>query len=176
MTTGSLGQGMSTAIGIALGSKMNKWDNYTYLIIGDGECDEGQIWEGALFAKHNRLDNLIAFVDCNKQQLDGFVKNVLDTGDLGEKFAAFGWRVIYVNGHDTGEISDAVKAAKNEKGLPAAIILDTIKGNGVKFAAGVEKNHHMSFTAEQIDEAIRGAAEALEEAKAALAPPEGGLE
>ena len=82
MTTGSLGQGISTAIGIALGNRLDGRDNITYLILGDGECDEGQVWEGALFAAHQRLDNLVAFVDYNKQQLDGYTRDVLDLGDL----------------------------------------------------------------------------------------------
>ena len=153
MTTGSLGQGMSTAIGIALGQRMNGSDSYTYLILGDGECDEGQVWEGALFAAHNKLDHLIAFVDRNGQQLDGFVKNVLDTGDLAEKFRAFGWFTQDVDGHDCAAIQAAIQAAKAQKGAPAMIVLHTVKGCGCTFAEGVEANHHMSFTQEQVDEA-----------------------
>ena len=168
MTTGSLGQGMSTAIGIALGCRLNSSVSRTFLILGDGECDEGQVWEGALFAAHNKLSNLIAFVDNNKQQLDGFTKDVLDTGDLGEKFKAFGWRVFKVNGHNTGEILEAVRSAKLEPQLPSAIILDTIKGYGCNFAEGVENNHHMAFTKEKMDEAIAAVTERLETARAAV--------
>ena len=167
MTTGSLGQGMSTAIGIALGCRMNKSGSKTFLILGDGECDEGQVWEGAIFAAHNKLNDLIAFVDNNKQQLDGYTKDVMDLGDIGEKFKAFGWRVFKVNGHDVGEILEAVQEAKREMHLPCAIILDTQKGNGCTFAEGVEANHHMAFTKEQMDEAIAAVTERLEAARAA---------
>lgn len=167
MTTGSLGQGMSTAIGLALGSRLNRWNNYTYLILGDGECNEGQVWEGAMFASHYKLNNLIAFVDRNKQQLDGFTKNVMDTGDLGAKFKAFGWFVQQVDGHDTGAILDAVHTAKQNEGKPAAIILDTVKGYGCNFAEGIESNHHMSFTKEQIDAAIEAVESRLAAAKSA---------
>jgi transketolase len=167
MTTGALGQGISAAIGMALGCRMNKSDSRTYLILGDGECNEGQIWEGAMFAAAHKLDNLITFVDWNKQQLDGFTKDVLDMGDIGQKFRSFGWFVQDVNGHDTGEILDAVLAAKAHKGSPSAIILDTIKGYGT-FAAGVEGNHHMSLSKEQMEEAIRKVSERLEEARAAV--------
>jgi transketolase len=168
MTTGSLGQGISAAIGMALGNRLNKSDSITYLILGDGECDEGQIWEGVMFASHHKLDNLITFVDCNKQQLDGFTKDILDTGDMGEKFAAFGWFVQTVNGHDTGAILDAVAAAKNNKGRPSVIMLDTVKGYGSTFAEGIDGNHHMSFTKELMEESIRKAQERLEAAKMAV--------
>lgn len=168
MTTGSLGQGMSAAIGMALGLRMNGSDSVTYLILGDGECNEGQVWEGAMFAAHQKLDNLIAFVDSNKQQLDGFTKDVLDMGDIGGKFAAFGWFVQSVDGHDPGAIQDAVEAAKENKGSPSVIILNTVKGYGT-FAAGLENNHHMSFTKEQIEQAIREANARIEEAKALAA-------
>jgi transketolase len=166
MTTGSLGQGISAAIGVALGCRMNKSDSLTYLILGDGECNEGQVWEGALFAGFHRLDNLIAFVDVNKQQLDGFTKDILDMGDIGKKFKAFGWYVQYVNGHDIEALLRAVRAARANVGSPSVIILDTVKGYGT-FAAGQPGNHHMSFSKEQIEEAIRAAAERLEEARAA---------
>ena len=167
MTTGSLGQGISAAIGMALGNRMNNSDSITYLIMGDGECNEGQVWEGAMFAAFHKLDNLIAFVDDNKQQLDGFTKDILDMGDIGNKFRSFGWFVQTVNGHDVGAILDAVVAAKEHKGAPSMIILDTIKGYGT-FAAGIEGNHHMSFTKEQMDETIKKVTERLEEARAAV--------
>jgi transketolase len=169
MTTGSLGQGISTAAGLAYGCRLNKSSSYTYLILGDGECNEGQVWEGAMFAAHYKLDNLIAFVDCNKQQLDGFTKDVMDMGDIGDKFAAFGWYVQKVNGHDCGKILAAVRAAKANRGRPAVIILDTIKGYGCTFAEGVLNNHHMSFTKEKMDEAIAHAQKRLEAARAAAA-------
>jgi len=166
MTTGSLGQGMSTAIGIALGLRLNKSESNTYLILGDGECNEGQVWEGAMFAAHNKLWNLIAFVDWNKQQLDGFTKDVLDIGDIGGKFKTFGWHTQTVDGHDPGRIKTAIKEAKGVANAPSAIILDTVKGYGCNFAEGVANNHHMNFTRDQMEKAIDDAAQRLELARA----------
>src|SRR5665648_138882 len=147
MTTGSLGQGMSTAIGIALGNRLDKRENYVYLILGDGECDEGQIWEGALFAHHHKLDNLIAFVDANKKQLDGYTKDINDLGNIDEKFSYFGWHAQDVNGADIAKIYEAIQKAKEVKGQPSVIILDTIKGQGLKFVEDTMANHHMRFSA-----------------------------
>jgi len=162
MTTGSLGQGMSTAIGLALGSRLNGLDNYTYLILGDGECNEGQVWEGAMFAAHHKMGKLITFVDWNKQQLDGFTKDILDMGDIEEKFAAFGWHSVTVDGHDPGHIKAAIIDAKKNEDAPSVIILDTIKGYGCSFAEGIAANHHMNFSKEDIDKAIADATEKLE--------------
>ena len=167
MTTGSLGQGMSTSIGIALGVRLNGGENTTYLVLGDGECNEGQVWEGAMFAAHNKLGGLIAFVDWNKQQLDGFTKGIIDMGDIGEKFKAFGWHTQAVNGHDPGKIKAAIVEAKKVKDAPSVIILDTVKGHGCDFAEGVAANHHMNFTREQIENAIGIQKQRLEEACAA---------
>lgn len=154
MTTGSLGQGISTAIGVALGNRLDGLKNFTYLIVGDGECDEGQIWEGALFAAHHRLDNLIAFVDYNKQQLDGYTKDILDLGDIAQKFREFGWSTQEVDGAKVSEIYHAVVNAQAIKGKPSLIVLDTAKGKGCSFAEGVLNNHHMTFSAAEADEAI----------------------
>ena len=162
MTTGSLGQGISTAIGIALGSRLNGIDNYTYLILGDGECNEGQVWEGVMFAAYHKLDRLIALVDWNKQQLDGFTSDILDMGDFEEKFKAFGWHTQTVDGHDPGIIKAAIVDAKRYKDAPSAIILDTIKGYGCNFAEGIASNHHMNFTKEQMDSAIEDATQKLD--------------
>ena len=167
MTTGSLGQGISTAIGLALGCRMSGIENYTFLILGDGECDEGQVWEGAMFAAHHKLGRLIALVDWNKQQLDGFTKDVMDLGDLAEKFKAFGWHTQAVNGHDPGSIKAAVTEAKAAAEKPSVIILDTIKGNGCTFAEGIVSNHHMTFSQAQMDKAIDYSSRRLEEARAA---------
>ena len=165
MTTGSLGQGMSTAIGLALGSRLNNINNFTYLILGDGECNEGQVWEGAMFAAYHKIGSLITFVDWNKQQLDGFTKDILDMGDIAEKFKAFGWHTQTVDGHDPGVIKAAIVNAKNNKDAPSAIILDTIKGYGCCFAEGVASNHHMNFSKEDMDKAIDIAAQRLEEVR-----------
>jgi len=162
MTTGSLGQGMSTAIGLALGSILNGIDNYTYLILGDGECNEGQVWEGAMFAAHHKLGRLIALIDWNKQQLDGFTSDIIDIGDIAEKFKAFGWHAQTVDGHDPGRIKTAIIDAKRYEEAPSAIILDTVKGYGCNFAEAIASNHHMNFTKEQMDKAIDDASEKLE--------------
>ena len=154
MSTGSLGQGMSTAIGIALGHLMSKKPNKVFLILGDGECDEGQVWEGALFAAQHTVSNLIAFVDYNRQQLDGYTKDVCDLGDLGAKFREFGWFVQEVDGHDTTAIQTAVQSAKKQDKKPNMIILNTKKGKGCSFAEGQLYNHHMTFTKEQAQQAI----------------------
>ncbi|MCL2366880.1 MAG: transketolase [Oscillospiraceae bacterium] len=167
MTTGSLGQGISSAIGLAMGARLNSIENYTYLVLGDGECNEGQVWEGVIFAAHQKLGSLITFVDWNKQQLDGFTKDIMDMGNLEEKFKAFGWHTVTVDGHDPGKIKAAIQEAKAIKDKPSAIILDTIKGYGCDFAQGVEANHHMNFTKEQMDEAIDKQVRKLEEARKA---------
>lgn len=156
MSTGSLGQGMSSAIGIALGQRLRGMDARTFLILGDGECDEGQIWEGALFAAQQRLSNLIAFVDYNHQQLDGYTDDICALGDLRKKFAEFGWYAQECDGHDVEAIERCVRGVSDEK--PNMIILQTKKGKGCTFAEGVLFNHHMTFTKEQAAEAI----EALE--------------
>jgi transketolase len=165
MTTGSLGQGMSTAIGLALGARLNDIDNYTYLVLGDGECNEGQVWEGAMFAAHQKLDRLIVFIDWNKQQLDGFTNDIIDMGDFVAKFKAFGFQTQLVDGHDPGKIKAAILEAKTHKNVPSAIILDTIKGYGCDFAEGIAGNHHMNFTQEQIDGAIEKAESKLAEVR-----------
>lgn len=160
-STGSLGQGMSTGIGIALGNKILHKPNYTYLLIGDGESDEGQIWEGALFAPQHKLGNLIAFVDYNKQQLDGYTDDILSLGDLRQKFQDFGWYAIEIDGHDTAAIKHAIELGKREKTKPKMIVLNTVKGKGVYFAEGKKYNHHMTFTFEQCNRAIEELQEKL---------------
>ena len=161
MTTGSLGQGISTAIGVALGNRLDGRTNYTYLILGDGELDEGQVWEGALFASHFKLDNLIAFVDYNGQQLDGYTRDVMDLGDIAAKFESFGWQAQSINGHDLEAIQAAIGNAKKVAGQPSVIVLNTIKGKGCSFAEGILNNHHMAFTAEQAGAAVACAELAL---------------
>ncbi len=165
MTTGSLGQGMSTACGVALAQKLNGLKANTYLIIGDGECDEGQIWEGALFAPHYKLDNLIAFCDNNGQQLDGYTKNVLDSGDLAAKFESFNWFTQTVDGHDVEAVDAAIQKAKANTGKPSMIVLKTKKGHRCFFVEDQEFNHHVAFKPEQIEQAIKDAEGYLAEAK-----------
>ena len=154
MTTGSLGQGVSTSVGIALGHKYNGKDNFTYLIIGDGETQEGQVWEGVSFAGSRKLDNLIAFVDNNKQQLDGFTENIHEIFNFKAKFESFGWDAVDVCGSDVEQIYEAIEAAKLRRGKPSVIILDTIKGKGVSFVEGKEKNHHVTISSEEMQQSL----------------------
>jgi len=168
MTTGSLGQGISTAIGLALGDRlMGRKDCYTYLMLGDGECNEGQVWEGAMFAAHYKLDHLIAFVDLNKQQLDGKTDDVMYMGDMVDKFKAFGWNTVKVDGHNVDAIKDAIDAAKAQSGKPSMIILDTVKGHGCLLAESMFPCHHIAFTAEQIAPSVEHAEKVLEQARKA---------
>jgi len=149
LTTGSLGQGISTAVGAALASRILGGENYAYCIVGDGECDEGQIWEAVLFAAHQKLDHFILFVDENKMQLDGPVADICSMGDIGEKFSAFNWHVQTVDGHSVSAIHQAIEAAKAAAGQPSVIILQTVKGKGCllaeEAAAKGQGIHHMMF-------------------------------
>ncbi len=154
MTTGSLGQGMSTACGLALGCRMKGLKNYVFAVIGDGECDEGQVWEGALFAGHRKLNNLILFIDYNKQQLDGVTDDICKLGDLAAKFTEFGWFSQNVDGHDVEQIYEAVEKAKGQKDKPSVIVLNTIKGQGVSFWAGSLNNHHVVVSKEDLEKAL----------------------
>lgn len=156
MTTGSLGQGASTAAGIALARKMQGKENYTYLILGDGECQEGQVWEMAMFAAANKLDKLIAFLDYNGKQLDCDIAETLGTEpEYGKKFAAFGWNVIEVeNGNDVEDIWNAIdKAKQNTASQPTMIVLHTVKGKGWSEAERQESCHSMNVSAEQAEQA-----------------------
>lgn len=153
MTTGSLGQGMSTALGLAWGLRYQRNNAQVYLILGDGECDEGQVWEGALFASTQKLDNVIAFIDRNEKQLDGYTKDICDVGDLRAKFADFGWYAQEVDGHNMEAMCDAVENAKARTGQPSMIVLHTVKGKDCPFAEDVFYNHHMTMSAEQIEQA-----------------------
>jgi len=153
MSTGSLGQGISTGIGIALGNKLDGRSSTTYIILGDGECQEGQIWEGALFAAHHKLDNLIVLIDNNKVQLDGRTCDVNNLEDFEEKFRSFGWYTQRVDGHDVESIYHGINMAKNEKGRPAIIVMDTIKGFGCTFTDG-KFCHHMVIGKQDAQETI----------------------
>lgn len=167
LTTGSLGQGMSTAIGAALGNKIDGRDNHVFVFVGDGECDEGQVWEGAQFAAHYKLDHLVCFVDNNKRQLDGACDDIMSHGKgIGAKFDAFGWNVIELaDGGDVEQIYDAVQKAYATTGKPTCIVLNTIKGKGATFAES-SGAHSSQPTKEQWDEAIAAAEKRLAEVKA----------
>lgn len=156
MTTGSLGQGFSCAVGIAMGSKLRKDNATIYTIIGDGESQEGQIWEAAMLAHQWRLDNLIAFTDYNKLQLDGYINDICSLDPLDDKWKAFGWNVINVDrGNNCYEIDNAILKAKSSNRQPSMIILNTVKGYGVKFAeeAGI-LNHSMPISKETLNQAL----------------------
>ena len=159
MTTGSLGQGFSCAVGVALGSKLEHDGATIYTLIGDGESQEGQIWEAAMFAASKKLDNLIAFTDYNKLQIDGTVEEVNGIAPLDEKWRAFGWNVIDVeDGNDIDEVRAAVKHAKLGIGSqkPTMVILNTKKGCGVKWIEDLGAgNHNTNLSAEQAEAAIR---------------------
>lgn len=148
---GSLGQGISVAIGAALAKKLNNDDNYVYVLLGDGESQEGQVWEAALFASHHKADNLIAITDYNGQQIDGRVEDVLGFTHLKEKWEAFGWEVIEADGHDMEKIEKAYDKAKDKsgKGKPVMILFKTEMGRGVDFMAGTHKWHGKNPSQEQ---------------------------
>lgn len=154
MTTGSLGQGISAAAGIALGNRIQGRKNYTYCVVGDGELNEGQVWEALEAAVHNKLDNFIVFVDYNKKQLDGRLEQISDPVDIEKKLSSFGCNVLKVKGYKVEEIYDAIMEAKKTTGRPTAIILDTYKGLGCIFAEREEFNHYMVINDAMAQEAI----------------------
>lgn len=154
ISTGSLGQGLSVANGIALNAKLDGDDYRTYVLMGDGEMQEGQIWEAAMSASHYKLDNLCAFVDLNGLQIDGCVDDVMDIAPLDAKWVAFGWNVIKIDGHSFPEILDALDTAKKVKGKPTVIIAKTIKGKGVSFMENVCGFHGKAPTKEEAEKAI----------------------
>lgn len=154
MSTGSLGQGLSNAVGIALANRLQGRDSWTYCVCGDGECNEGQIWEAAQTANQKKLDHLIVFVDWNKKQLDGTVKDINDPVDLEAKFRSFGFDAVTVKGYDVSEIYDAIEDAKAKPGRPHCIVLDTFKGLGVDFAEEAEFNHYLTFDSKEAERSI----------------------
>jgi len=153
MSTGSLGQGISTAIGIAMGNRIKKIDSCTYVILGDGELQEGQVWEGVQFAAHRGLDNLIVFVDNNQRQLDGRLEDICKPFDLQAKFEAFGFDCRKVRGYDVEEIYGAIIDAWEIRGKASAIILETFKGIGCSFAEEADFNHYMVIDEAMAEEA-----------------------
>ena len=155
MSAGSLGQGISAAAGMALSAK-HIGDNYrVYSIIGDGESEEGQVWEAAMFAAHKNLSNLTVFVDLNGLQIDGTIDEVNSPLPLDKKFEAFNWNVIVIDGHDFDQIESAVKAAEECKDKPTAIIANTVKGKDVSFMENAVGWHGSAPNAEQAEEALK---------------------
>lgn len=161
--SGSLGQGLSAAAGAALGKKLDKEDNFVYVMMGDGECEEGQIWEAAMFSSHHKIDNLIAMVDWNGQQIDGKVDDVAGVGDLEGKWKAFGWTTIVADGHDFKDILKAFDQARGlaGKGKPVVILFRSDMGHGVDFMAGTHKWHGKAPSQEQCDQALSQLEETL---------------
>lgn len=153
-TAGSLGQGISAAVGIALGQKIRKIDAWTYAIVGDGESQEGEVWEAAETAGAWKLDNLIAFTDLNGQQLDGYTEDIIPMHHLKERYETFGWDAYEIDGHDFSQIEKAVNDAKSVKGRPHMIIMHTQKSRGYIPGEGVKANHSMPIDKQKADEAI----------------------
>ena len=153
-STGSLGQGISIGIGMALAARLDRADWRTYVLIGDGEANEGQIWEAAMSAAHFGLGNLCVIMDCNGIQLDGFVKDILDMGDVSEKWRAFGWNTITIDGHDMAQVLDAFDQARRVTDKPTCIVANTIKGKGVSFMENNPGFHGVAPTADEVERAL----------------------
>ena len=156
MTAGSLGQGISAALGMAHCGKLDSRDYWVYCAVGDGECQEGQVWEAALFAHQQKLDNFILFVDANGGQVDGYCKDISDVRPLDSKFESFGFDVQVIDGHDAREIAEAIEKAKMLEGKPHAIILNTVKAYGMTGLAGTPNCHHSALSAELYERLVKG--------------------
>ncbi len=166
MSTGSLGQGISAACGMALAAKIDGKDSRVYTILGDGEIEEGQVWEAAMFAAHYKLDNLCAIVDNNNLQIDGTVEEVMSPYPITDKFAAFGWNVITIDAHDFDQIEAAMNAAKAVKGKPTVLVQKSVKGKGVSFMENQVSWHGAAPNAEQYETAMAELNAALAELEA----------
>lgn len=161
ISSGSLGQGISAACGMALGGKLKNADFRVYTILGDGEIEEGQVWEAAMYAAAKKLDNLVAFVDNNNLQIDGTVEEVNSPYPIPEKFVAFGWNVIEIDGHSYDEIESALNSARACKGKPTAIIAKTVKGKGVSYMENQVNWHGSAPNAKQYETAMNELKEVL---------------
>ncbi|MDN5327242.1 MAG: transketolase [Moorella sp. (in: firmicutes)] len=154
VSTGSLGHGLAVANGMALAGRLDGRDYRVYVLLGDGELEEGMVWEGAMAAAHYRLDNLTAIVDHNHLQIDGRVEEVMSPEPVADKFRAFGWEVITIDGHDFGQILDALERAREVKGKPTVIIAETIKGKGVSFMENQAGWHGKAPKPEEVEKAL----------------------
>ena len=155
MSAGALGQGLSFALGVALAGRLNSQDYRVYVLLGDGECDEGQVWEGAMAAAHFKVDNLVAIVDNNGQQIDGWNCDVMNLDPFPRKWQAFGWHVIEVDGHDLAQLIQAFNQAKLVRGQPTVIIAHTTKGKGVSFMENNPDFHGKAPSAEEVKIALK---------------------
>lgn len=154
MSTGSLGQGICAANGMALAAKLDNKDYRVYAVLGDGELEEGQVWEAAMFAAHYKLDNITAFVDLNLLQIDGDVRKVMNPTPVDKKFEAFGWNVIVTDAHDVEKLKNAIEEAKNTKGKPTVIIANSVKGKGVSYMENNAAWHGAAPNEEQFKQAV----------------------
>ncbi|WP_162490111.1 transketolase [Neomoorella thermoacetica] len=154
VSTGSLGHGLAVANGMALAGRLDGRDYHVYVLLGDGELEEGMVWEGAMAAAHYHLDNLTAIVDHNHLQIDGRVEEVMSPEPVADKFRAFGWEVMTIDGHDFGQILDALERAREVKGKPTVIIAETIKGKGVSFMENQAGWHGKAPKPEEVEKAL----------------------
>lgn len=154
-STGSLGQGLSIGLGMALAARLDGKSYRTYVVLGDGESQEGQIWEAAMFAAYHKVDNLVAIVDYNKAQLDGFIKDVMELEPFAAKWQGFGWHVLELDGHDVRALQRAFAEAETVKGRPTVVVAHTVKGKGVSFMENVPKWHGIAPTPEEVELALK---------------------
>lgn len=153
-STGSLGQGLSIACGMACGIRIAQGTQTVFALLGDGECEEGQVWEAAMFAAHMKLSNLVAIIDSNGLQIDGRIQDVCNPEDLGEKFKAFGWDVVHVDGHDISKLIEVLSSAKTPGSAPLAVIAKTVKGKGVSFMENQASWHGKAPNDEELEIAM----------------------
>jgi transketolase len=163
IASGSLGQGLSVAIGVAQAKKLNHDSSVVYCLMGDGEQNEGQVWEAAMYAPHHKVDNLIAFIDVNGQQIDGPTEKIMNNRDLQLKYEAFGWKVLHVDGHDMAGLQSCLANAKQLLGndIPVMILMKTEMGAGVDFMMGSHKWHGVAPNDQQLEEALSQLSETL---------------
>jgi transketolase len=155
MSAGSLGQGLSFGIGVALAARLDNRDYHVYVMLGDGECDEGQVWEAAMFAAHHKIDNLTAIVDHNGIQLDGTCCEIMNLTPLADKWRAFNWSVIEIDGHNISQILAALQNAREAKGQPVVIIAHTVKGKGVSFMENSVDFHGKAPSPAEAEQALK---------------------
>lgn len=163
MASGSLGQGLSVGLGAAETKRMNGEDTWVYTLHGDGELQEGQIWEAAMYASHNKVDNILSFIDCNGQQIDGPCDDVLSLSDLAGKWKAFGWHVMECDGHDLDDLQRVIDEAHNKRGsgVPCVVLMKTEMGKGIDFMEGTHKWHGVAPNDEQLADALSQLPETL---------------
>jgi len=165
MASGSLGQGLSVGLGAAETKRMNGEDTWVYTLHGDGELQEGQIWEAAMYAAHNKVDNIVSFIDCNGQQIDGPCDDVLSLSDLAGKWKAFGWHVMECDGHDLDDLQRVIDEAHSKRGngVPCVVLMKTEMGKGIDFMEGTHKWHGVAPNDEQLADALSQLPETLED-------------